>query len=70
MRETISFTVDRTTARRLKTYAQRERRSVSQVVEFAIERLLEDRLPAGESIVTTRGRFNETLSREETYGSR
>jgi hypothetical protein len=39
-------------------------------VEIAIERLLEERVPASESIVTTRGSFDGTFSREEIYGGR
>ena len=70
MREHISVTIERHTAERLRRYARRERRPVSQVVEIAIERLLEQRVPASEAIVTTRGSFEGRFSREETYGGR
>jgi len=70
MREHMSITVDQNTARRLRRYARRERRPVSQVVEIAIERLLEQHVPAAEKIVTTRGSFKGTFSREETYEGR
>jgi len=43
---------------------------VSQVVEIAIESLLEQRLPSTEAIVTTRARFEGRFSRVETYGDR
>ncbi len=55
---------------RLRRYARRERRPVSQVVEIAVERLLEQQVPAAEKIVTTRGRFKGSFSREETYEER
>ena len=70
MREHISITIEQDTVRRLKRYARRERRSVSQVVEIAIERLLEQRAPASESIVTSHGSFEGRFSREDTYGGR
>jgi hypothetical protein len=70
MREHMSITVEKDTARRLRRYALRERRPVSQVVEIAIERLLQQQMPAMETIVTTRGRFKGSFSREETYEGR
>jgi hypothetical protein len=66
----MSITVEKDTARRLRRYALRERRPVSQVVEIAIERLLQQQMPATETIVTTRGSFNGSFSREETYEGR
>jgi predicted transcriptional regulator len=70
MKEHISITIKRDTAQRLRRYALRERRPVSQVVEMAIEHLLEQRAPVTEAIVTTKGRFKGRFSREETYGAR
>jgi hypothetical protein len=70
MREHMSITVEKDTAQRLRRYARRERRPVSQVVEMAIERLLQQQVPAVENIVTTRGRFKGTFSREDTYEGR
>jgi predicted transcriptional regulator len=70
MRQHLSITVESETALRLKRYALRERRPVSQVVEIAIERLLQQQIPAAEKIVTTRGRFNGAFSREDTYEGR
>jgi len=70
MKEHISITIEKDTAEWLRRYARRERRPVSQVVEIAIENLLEQRVPASETIVATPGRFNGRFSREETYGAR
>jgi hypothetical protein len=70
MREHISISIPQGTALRLRRYARRERRPVSQVVEMAIERLLEQKVPGAERIVTTPGRFVGKLSREETYEGR
>jgi len=70
MKEHISITIKRDTAQRLRRYARRERRPVSQVVEMAIENLLEQRVPVTEAILTTKGSFKGRFSREETYGGR
>jgi predicted transcriptional regulator len=70
MRQHISITVETDTAKRLKRYALRERRPVSQVVEIAIEGLLQQQMPAAEEIVTTRGSFRGSFSREDTYEGR
>jgi len=70
MREHISITIGKDTAQRLRRYARREHRPVSQVVQIAIESLLEQRLPSSEAIVTTRARFEGRFSRVETYGDR
>ena len=66
----MSITITTKTADRLRTYARRERRPVSQVVEMAIERLLDQHSPAPTEIVTTQGSFKGTFSREETYEGR
>jgi predicted transcriptional regulator len=70
MQEHISITIKKETVQRLRRYARRERRPVSQVVELAIEKLLEQHLPAGDSIVTSKSSFEGMFSREETYGGR
>jgi hypothetical protein len=70
MREHMSITVQKETAERLRRYARRERRAVSQVVEIAIEKLLQQNMPDTDRIVTTRGSFNGAFSREETYEGR
>ena len=66
----MSITVEKETAQRLRRYALRERRPVSQVVEIAIEKLLQQNMPSAETIVTTRGRFTGSFSRTETYEGR
>lgn len=66
----MSITIDGGTARRLRRYAIRERRPVSTVVEMAVERLLGEKAPATDHIVTSPGSFRGTFSREETYDDR
>jgi len=66
----MSITVEKETAQRLRRYARREARPVSQVVEIAIERLLQQQMPAADKIVTTPGSFKGAFSREETYEGR
>ncbi len=70
MKEHMSITIDEGTARRLKRYALREHRPVSTVVEMAVEQLLGEKAPAADHIVTSRGSFRGTFSREETYEGR
>jgi hypothetical protein len=62
--------MEQSTARRLRRYALRERRPVSQIVEMAIEKLLQQKVPDTEKIVTTPGSFKGIFSREETYEGR
>jgi hypothetical protein len=66
----MSITVLKETAQRLRSYARRERRPVSQVVEIAIEKLLRESIPTADGILTTRGSFKGTFSREESYEGR
>lgn len=66
----MSTTLSEATAQRLRRYARRERRPVSQVVDIAVQRLLEQHLPLTESIVTSEARFEGRFSREETYARR
>jgi len=70
MKEHMSITIEKGTAQRLKRYALRERRAVSTVVEMAVERLLEEKAPASDRIVTSTGSFQGSFSREETYEGR
>ena len=62
--------IDGSTARRLRRHAIRGRRPLSAVVEIAVERLLGEKAPASDHIVTSRGSFRGTFSREETYEDR
>jgi len=66
----MSITIKTETALKLRRYARRERRPVSQVVEIAIEELLQQHMPDADRIVTTPGSFEGTFSREETYEGR
>jgi len=66
----MSITIEKATAQRLRRYALRERRPVSQIVEIALERLLQQHMPASENIVTSLGSFKGNFSREETYERR
>jgi hypothetical protein len=43
---------------------------VSQVVEIAIEKLLQQHMPDADRIVMTPGSFNWTFSREKAYEGR
>jgi hypothetical protein len=70
MKEHMSITIQESTVRRLRKYALRERRPVSQVVEMAIELLLDQNAPGSDGIVTSRGSFHGTFSRAETYAGR
>ena len=70
MQEHISVTIEKATAARLRRYARREKRTVSNVVEIAIERLLEQHAPVAEQLVTSRGSFQGSFSRDETYEGR
>jgi predicted transcriptional regulator len=70
MREHMSITVPEETAKRLRNYARRERRPVSQVVEIAIEELLERQMSESDRIVTSKGSFAGCFSREDSYGGR
>lgn len=69
MKEHISITIDRDLVKLLKKTAIQERRSVSQLVEIAIDQFLEHN-HATEGLETTSGSFNGTFSREDTYGAR
>jgi len=67
MKSHISATIDREVLSQVDRYRKGVKRSRSQVIEMAIERLLRDEMPQGEEIVTSGGRFEGSFSREETY---
>jgi len=69
MREHMSITIDSDLARKLKKASIEERRSVSRLVEIAVERYL-DKFPPAEQIVTTHAAFNGRFTREDTYAGR
>jgi len=67
MKSHISATIDREVLSQVDRYREGVKRSRSQVIEMAIERLLREEMPQGEEIVTSGGRFEGSFSREETY---
>ena len=68
MKEHISITIDEKLVHGLRRYAKRERRSVSQVTETALQEFLAVRQPDQERIPTTSSAFAGSFSREDTYG--
>jgi len=67
MKSHISATIDRDILSRVDRYRQTVRRSRSQVIEIAIERLLSEEHPATEEVVTSDGAFTGAFSRSDTY---
>ena len=67
MKSHISATIDREVLSRVDQYRRGVKRSRSQVIEMAIERLLRDEMPQSDEIVTSSGAFEGAFSREETY---
>jgi metal-responsive CopG/Arc/MetJ family transcriptional regulator len=67
MKSHISATIDHEVLSRIDRYRRGVKRSRSQVIEMAIERLLRDEMPEGGEIVTSAGAFEDSFSREETY---
>ncbi len=70
MKEHISITIDKRKVQSIKKYSQMEKRSVSQVVELAVDEYLDHHMPATANILTSRGSFKGGFSREETYAGR
>jgi hypothetical protein len=71
MKEHISATLDRTLLDRARKRAREQRRSLSNVLELALEKLLvEDRAATEASVVTTRARFRGRFARGECYAER
>ncbi len=67
MKSHISATIDTQVLDRVDRYRRVVRRSRSQIIEMAIERLLREEVPADEGIVTSGGAFAEQFSRADTY---
>lgn len=67
MKSHISATIDREVLSQVDRYRRGVKRSRSQVIEMAIERLLRDEMPQGDEIVTSLGTFEGSFSREEAY---
>lgn len=67
MKSHISATIDQDVLSRVDRYRRTVKRSRSQVIEIAIERLLMQEQPASEQVVTSAGTFSGEFSRSDTY---
>ena len=67
MKSHISATIDGDILMRVDRYRSSVKRSRSQVIEIAIERLLREEQPESSGIVTSAGQFSGDFSRSETY---
>jgi metal-responsive CopG/Arc/MetJ family transcriptional regulator len=67
MKAHISATIDADLVKRVDRYRRAVRRSRSQVIELAVERLLRDETGMDQGLVVTSGRFQGAFSRTETY---
>jgi metal-responsive CopG/Arc/MetJ family transcriptional regulator len=67
MKSHISATIDEEILEQADRYGSEERRSRSQVIEMALDAFLRERAAPTEEIVTSRGSFEGSFSREETY---
>jgi len=67
----ISATIDRDVVARAKKQARQTRRSVSNLIELALVRALDEEAEAGSvGLVTSGGRFAGRFDRGECYGDR
>lgn len=69
MKSHISATIDQHLLERVDRYRKAVRRSRSQVIEIAVERLLQEESLESDEILTSEGGFEGSFDREETYGS-
>lgn len=67
MKSHISATIDRDILTKVDSYRRGVKRSRSQVIELAVERYLREEQPEIADIVTTKGSFVGSFSREDTY---
>jgi metal-responsive CopG/Arc/MetJ family transcriptional regulator len=67
MKSHISATIDQDVLARVDRYRQGVKRSRSQVIEIAIQRLLREEQPETSIVVTSPGQFEGSFSRNETY---
>ena len=70
MKEHMSITIDTKIAGILRKHAVQEKRSLSQVVEIAVEAYLGRNGAPGGSIVTSKSSFQGSFSRDTTYTDR
>lgn len=69
MKEHISATIDHDVLIRARKYARQTRRPMSNVIEFALERVLEQE-NNGATIVTSKGQYAGAFDRKDCYGER
>jgi hypothetical protein len=67
MKSHISATTDRELVARIDRYRKSVRRSRSQVIEIAVERLLREEAAEGDDLVVSEGRFEGKFNRRETH---
>ena len=70
MKEHMSITLEPTIAHLLRRYALQERRSISGVVEMAVETYLNRNGMSHGSVITGPGAYRGHISRTDTYGER
>jgi hypothetical protein len=68
MKEHISITIDRDTLQAVRRKAAEQRRSLSNVVEIALSRLVAESADGG--VVTTTARYDGAHCRDDSYGER
>ena len=67
MKEHISITIKKSLVGLLKKHARQEKRSVSQLVELALEKYLNQHDAIKGSILTSKSSFKGSFTREEPY---
>jgi metal-responsive CopG/Arc/MetJ family transcriptional regulator len=67
MKSHISATIDRNLLERIDRYRRSVRRSRSQVIELAVERLLREEADEDEGLIVSEGRYRGKFNRSETY---
>jgi metal-responsive CopG/Arc/MetJ family transcriptional regulator len=67
MKSHISATIDCELVERIDRYRRSVRRSRSQVIEIAVERLLREEANEEAGLVVSEGRFAGKFNRGETY---
>lgn len=67
MKSHISATIDETVLKKMDKYSHAVKRSRSQIIEIAVDRLLRAEAPEADGVVTSSGTFEGAFSREETY---
>lgn len=63
----ISATIDPELLEKVDHYRRLVRRSRSQVIEIAVERLLREEMHNGDELVVSEGSFEGSFNRHDTY---